>query len=152
MGVGIGARGSRLAQDIRFGLELGLESPYQLPQWHYPGTILVHAFSPTLSILTKGILTQRHTPRNLSEFMARFWARNILFPKPENPTHDCGRVTSISRLFFIFNPSSTTALLYPPVGGNINGATTDAAFSLAQNKAAIFWHYSPLLYRVVLTA
>lgn len=60
--------------------------------------------------------------------------------------------TSISRLFFLFNPSSTTALIYPPVGGNINGAATDAAFSLAQNKAAIFWHYSPLLYRAVLTA
>lgn len=58
----------------------------------------------------------------------------------------------ISRLFFLFNSSSTTALIYPPIGGNINQAGTDTALSLVQNKAVILWHFSPLVYRSVLTA
>lgn len=59
---------------------------------------------------------------------------------------------SISRLFFVFNGSSTTALIYPPVGGAIGGGATDAAFSLAQGKSVIIWRFSTNVFPAVLTA
>lgn len=61
---------------------------------------------------------------------------------------------SISRLFFVFNPSATTALIYPPVGvsASIGGGAADAAFSLVQNKSAIIWRFSTTVFGAVLTA
>lgn len=59
---------------------------------------------------------------------------------------------SITRLFFLCNTSSTTALIYPQVGGTIQGASQDAAFSLAQNKSVIIWHFSTLIWVPLLTA
>lgn len=60
--------------------------------------------------------------------------------------------SSITRLFFLFNTSATTALIYPQVGGTIQGQSQDAAFSIAQNKGAIFWHFSSLIWVPVLSA
>lgn len=60
--------------------------------------------------------------------------------------------TSITRLFFLCNTSSTTALIYPPSGGAWNNGSTDAAFSLAQNKTALAWRFSTNVWRIVLTA
>lgn len=60
--------------------------------------------------------------------------------------------TSLSRLFFVFNGSSTTALIYPPVGGAIGGGATDAAFSLVQGKSVIIWRFSTNVFPAVLTA
>lgn len=59
---------------------------------------------------------------------------------------------SITRLYFLFNTTATTALIYPAVGGTIQGASQDAAFSIAQNKGAIFWHFSSLVWVPVLSA
>lgn len=60
--------------------------------------------------------------------------------------------TTLSRLYFVFNGSSTTALIYPPVGGAIGGGATDAAFSLAQGKSVIIWKFSATVFPAVLTA
>lgn len=59
---------------------------------------------------------------------------------------------TITRLFFIYNSSATTALIYPQSGGTIVGLSQDAAFSLAQNKSALFWHFSSLVWVPLLTA
>lgn len=59
---------------------------------------------------------------------------------------------STSRLFFVFNGSSTTALIYPPVGGAIGGGSTDAAFSLVQGKSVIIWKFSSTVFPAILTA
>lgn len=61
---------------------------------------------------------------------------------------------ALSRLFFVFNGSSTTALIYPPVGASaaIGGGGTDAAFSLVQGKSAIIWRFSTTVFGAVLTA
>ncbi len=45
---------------------------------------------------------------------------------------------SLGRQFMFFNSSATTALVFPPVGGNFNGGSTDASFSVAQNKFVFF--------------
>lgn len=37
----------------------------------------------------------------------------------------------------VSNPASTTALIYPPVGGNFNGGSTDASISVAQNANVV---------------
>lgn len=60
--------------------------------------------------------------------------------------------TTISRLFFLYNSSATTALIFPPVGGTIVGQSQDASFSLAQNKSVIFWHFDTNTYVALLTA
>lgn len=60
--------------------------------------------------------------------------------------------TSLTRLFFLCNTSATTALIYPPSGGTIQGGAQDAAFSLAQNKSAIIWRFSTTLWIPLLTA
>jgi hypothetical protein len=41
--------------------------------------------------------------------------------------------------YIIANISATTALIFPPSGGAIQGGSTDASFSLAQNKTAMFF-------------
>lgn len=60
--------------------------------------------------------------------------------------------TTLSRLYFVFNPSSTTALIYPPSGAAIGAGATDAAFSLAQGKSVIIWRFSTTVFPAVLTA
>lgn len=58
----------------------------------------------------------------------------------------------ITRLFFLCNTSSTTALIFPPSGGAINNGSTDASVNLAQNKTALVWRYSTTAWRFLLTA
>jgi hypothetical protein len=49
--------------------------------------------------------------------------------------------------------SATAGLLFPPVGGAINGGSTNASFSVAQNKPVVcFAHANGLDYTVVLSA
>lgn len=60
--------------------------------------------------------------------------------------------STITRLFFLYNSSATTALIYPPSGGTIVGLSQDAAFSLAQNKSVIFWRYDANTFVANLTA
>lgn len=45
---------------------------------------------------------------------------------------------SLGRPFYIWNTSATTALVYPPVGGNINGVGANTAISLIQETGGIF--------------
>lgn len=59
---------------------------------------------------------------------------------------------SLGAPFWFFNSSATTALVFPPVGGNFNGGSTDASFSVAQNKTAIFMRISANNWIVNLTA
>lgn len=59
---------------------------------------------------------------------------------------------SLGRPFYFFNSSATTALVYPPVGGNFNGGSTDASFSVAQNKMCIFIRLSTNNWCTNLTA
>ena len=59
---------------------------------------------------------------------------------------------SLGRPFWVFNTTATTALVYPPVGGNFNNGSTDASFSLAQNKAAMFMRTNSTVWAVILTA
>lgn len=59
---------------------------------------------------------------------------------------------SLGRPFFFFNSSATTALVYPPSGGNFNGGSADASFSVAQNKLAIFIRISTNAWASILTA
>jgi hypothetical protein len=42
--------------------------------------------------------------------------------------------------YFLFNSQSTSAVVYPPTGGAMNG-TTNGGFTIAQNKAAILWQF-----------
>lgn len=60
--------------------------------------------------------------------------------------------SSITRLFFMFNTTATTALIFPAVGGTIQGQSQDASFSIAQNKGAFFWHFSSLVWVPILSA
>lgn len=50
------------------------------------------------------------------------------------------------------NQSATTALVFPNSGAAINGGSTDASVSIAQNKTAIFIRYSSTVWFEVLTA
>jgi hypothetical protein len=54
--------------------------------------------------------------------------------------------------YIVANPSATTALIYPPSGGTIQGGSADAAFSVAQNKTAMFFKTSATAWVVNLTA
>lgn len=48
------------------------------------------------------------------------------------PTHNIGRTQEV------VNTSSTTAVIYPPLGGQINGLTANTGVNVAANKSAIF--------------
>lgn len=52
----------------------------------------------------------------------------------------------------VINQSGTTALVFPPIGGNIQGGGTDTAFSVATNKCVMFFKFSALLWAANLTA
>jgi hypothetical protein len=54
--------------------------------------------------------------------------------------------------YFLFTATSTTAVIFPPVGGSIQGAATDAKFDLAQNKGALFYKISSTAWAVNLSA
>ena len=57
-----------------------------------------------------------------------------------------------SGAYIVSNASATTALVYPPSGGTIQGGSQDAAFSVAQNKVAMFFKTSATAWVAVLTA
>ena len=59
---------------------------------------------------------------------------------------------SLGRVFWVFCNTATTALVFPHTGGNFNNGTTDASFSLAQNKTAGFIRISSTVWVSVLTA
>lgn len=48
--------------------------------------------------------------------------------------------------------SSTTAQVFPPTGGTIQGGSTDAAFNVAQNKTAMFFKTTATAWVVNLSA
>jgi hypothetical protein len=53
---------------------------------------------------------------------------------------------------FIVNvASSTTGIVYPPVGGTINGGSVNAGINVAQNKTALFYRFSALVWLSILT-
>lgn len=52
----------------------------------------------------------------------------------------------------VFNTTATAALIFPPVGSNINNGSTDASVSLAANKVANFTRQSALVWSSGLTA
>ena len=54
--------------------------------------------------------------------------------------------------YIVSNPSATTALIYPPSGGSIQGGSADASFSVAQIKPAMFFKTSATAWVVNLTA
>ena len=47
----------------------------------------------------------------------------------------------------VFNTSATAALFYPPVGGAIDGGSTDASVSLAQNEGRTFTRVTSTSWR-----
>lgn len=55
-------------------------------------------------------------------------------------------------IWYFWNQSSTAALVYPTVGGAINGGSTNAAFSVAQNKPTIFIRVAPNVWIANLSA
>lgn len=58
----------------------------------------------------------------------------------------------LGQIVIIVNPSSTTANVYPPTGGNWNGGTQDATITIVQNKVRGFIRYSTTLCYTWLTA
>lgn len=48
------------------------------------------------------------------------------------PTHNIGRTVEV------VNTSGTSATIYPPVGGQINGLSANTGVAVAANKAAFF--------------
>lgn len=54
--------------------------------------------------------------------------------------------------YIVSNQSGTTALVFPPSGGSIQGGSTDASFSVATNKSAMFFKTSATAWAVNLSA
>jgi len=54
--------------------------------------------------------------------------------------------------YIVFNTTSDAALVFPPSGGNIQGGSTDASFSVAQNKSAMFFKNTATNWVVNLSA
>jgi hypothetical protein len=54
--------------------------------------------------------------------------------------------------YWMSNQSGTTALIFPPSGGSVQGGSTDASFSLATNKTAAFFKTSATAWAVNLSA
>ena len=52
----------------------------------------------------------------------------------------------------VINQSGTTAAIFPPVGGSIQGAATDAKFDVATAKTALFYKMSATAWAVNLSA
>lgn len=53
--------------------------------------------------------------------------------------------------YALTNSSSTTAVLYVPVGHNLNGSL-NGSVNVAQNKAIYFWQYKSKNWTYILTA
>jgi len=53
--------------------------------------------------------------------------------------------------FALTNSSSTTAVLYVPVGHTLNG-TLNSSVNVAQNKSIYFWQYKSKNWTYILTA
>lgn len=51
----------------------------------------------------------------------------------------------------VFNTSATTALVFPQSGGNINGGSTDASISVAQNQGVTFIKTSATDWKAIAT-
>jgi hypothetical protein len=47
----------------------------------------------------------------------------------------------IMDVFYFFNSSATTAVVYAPASTTLNGAASTTGLNVAQNKGAIFWQY-----------
>lgn len=60
--------------------------------------------------------------------------------------------TPLGKMIVVFNLASTTANVYPSTGGAINGGSTDAAVTIAQNKVRVFMRYSTNVWISWLTA
>lgn len=60
-----------------------------------------------------------------------------------------GSNASLGDTFVVNTESSTAAVVYPPTGATINGG---ASLSVAQNKTAAFFYYSPTIIWSILTA
>lgn len=59
---------------------------------------------------------------------------------------------SIDNEIWVTNSTATAALVFPPVGGAINAAATDASVSIAQNLARVFIRKSQTRWISFLTA
>lgn len=60
-------------------------------------------------------------------------------------------IIGINREVLVVNTSATPALIFPPVGGTMNGVL-NASFSVAQNKPAVIWQYKRGFWTVFLSA
>lgn len=60
--------------------------------------------------------------------------------------------TPLGKPIVVFNLAATTANVYPSTGGAINGGSTDAAVTIAQNKVRVFMRYSTNVWVSWLTA
>ena len=54
--------------------------------------------------------------------------------------------------YIMINQSGTTAAIFPPVGGSIQGAATDAKFDVATAKTAMFYKMNGTAWAVNLSA
>lgn len=54
--------------------------------------------------------------------------------------------------FFVSNAGATAALIFPPSGGSIQGGSTDASFSVAQNKPTNFYKTSSTAWVAIISA
>jgi hypothetical protein len=59
---------------------------------------------------------------------------------------------SLGREFWVFNSTATTALVFPPTSGTIQGGSANASFSVAQNKTAVFMRMTSTAWAAVLSA
>lgn len=54
--------------------------------------------------------------------------------------------------YFVYNPSATAATIFPPSGGKINAAATDASVSIAQFLSRVFIRKSTTVWQSFLAA
>lgn len=54
--------------------------------------------------------------------------------------------------YFVYNPSATTALIFPPTGGSINAAGANASVGIAVNLSRIFIRKSTNVWQSFLAA
>lgn len=112
---------------------LGMPGPLATLLGNTPGTIAGVGTSQATGALINSSMAQLTTTGGATAFTFR-------------------STTTISRLFFLYNSSATSALIYPQVGGTIIGLSQDAAFTLAQNKSVLFWHWNSTTWVANLTA
>ena len=59
---------------------------------------------------------------------------------------------SIGSLWYFFNSTATSAIVYAPTGDNLNGAASTTGLTVALNKGALLWQYKKNNWASVLTA